>query len=81
MTSRTIVENVTFTRPFLLRGMEAEQPAGTYVVETDEELIESLSFTAYRRTASWIRLPVAPGMGNGVQISRIEPDELAEALK
>ena len=49
MTMRTSRRTVTFARPFSLRGIETEQPAGTYAVETDEELLEGLSFPAYRR--------------------------------
>ena len=47
MTMRTSRRTVTFARPFSLRGIETEQPAGTYAVETDEELLEGLSFPAY----------------------------------
>ncbi|MCW2239141.1 hypothetical protein [Azospirillum canadense] len=77
--SRTTVKTVTFTRPFKFRDMDEERPAGPYEVETDEELIEPLSFAAYRRTALWIRLPQRPG-GDGSQVVRIEQDELDEAL-
>src|SRR5690348_5954080 len=50
MISRTISKTVTFARPFRLDGLNAIQPAGSYVVETDEELLQALSFPAYRRT-------------------------------
>jgi hypothetical protein len=80
MTSRTTVKTVTFTRPFTLRGMDEERLAGTYVVETDEELIEPLSFAAYRRTATWIRLPRRPGGDGSSQLALIDPDELDEAM-
>ena len=46
MTMRTSRRTVTFTRPFSLREIGTEQPAGTYAVETDEEPIEGLSFMA-----------------------------------
>lgn len=77
--SRTTVKTVTFTRPFKFRDMDEERPAGPYEVETDEEMIEPLSFAAYRRTALWIRLPQRPG-GDGSQVVRIDQDELDEAL-
>ena len=57
MMTRTITKTVTFGRPFALSGLDGPQPAGTYTVETDEELIPALSFAAYRRTATWLRLP------------------------
>lgn len=80
MTKRTTIKTVTFTRPFTLRGMDEERPAGAYVVETDEELVEPLSFAAYRRTATWIRLPRRPGGNDSEQLARIDPDELDEAM-
>ncbi len=46
MAPRTSRESVTFARPFSLRGVDGVQPAGTYVVETEEEPVESLSFPA-----------------------------------
>ncbi len=44
MTTRTNARIVTFARPFLLKGIDRELPAGDYRVVTDEELIEGLSF-------------------------------------
>jgi hypothetical protein len=67
MMTRTTVKTVTFRRPFALSGLEGVQPAGIYTVETDEELISSLSFSAYRRTATWLRLP---GWREGTKPSR-----------
>ncbi|WP_246337246.1 hypothetical protein [Azospirillum oleiclasticum] len=68
------------TRPFTVQGLEEKQPPGTYVVETDEELIESLSFPVYRRTATWIRLPRHPGSPGLAQTALVDPDELDEAV-
>ena len=58
MPLRTSRRTVTFRRPFALRGLEGVQPAGTYEVETDEELLEQLSFPVWHRTATTIRLPL-----------------------
>lgn len=80
MTKRTTVKTVTMTRPFTVQGLDEKQPPGTYVVETDEELIESLSFPVYRRTATWIRLPQHPGCPGVAQLALIDPDELDEAV-
>ena len=84
MMTRTITTTVTFGRPFALIGLEGVQPAGTYAVETDEELIPSLSFTAYRRTATWLRLPgrregTEPPTGLS-EVVAIDPVELDRAL-
>ena len=48
---------MSFARPFMLEGYDQELPAGEYVVETDEELIQGLSCPAYRRPGqkqAWI---------------------------
>ena len=77
MTSRTTAKIITFSQPFSLRAMRGEAfPAGAYTVETDEELIEGLSFPAYRRTATWIRMPAQPGVAGAAQVIPIDPSEL-----
>jgi hypothetical protein len=76
MTMRTSRKTVTFRRPFSLSGLDEMQPAGTYTVETNEELLESLSFPAWRRTATVILLrPQAGGVGLGQDLE-IDPSEL-----
>src|SRR6267378_401528 len=57
MTVRTTSKTVTFTHPFNLSGMDKAQPAGTYTVETDEELLQTLSLPAYRRISTLVRDP------------------------
>jgi hypothetical protein len=43
MTVRTTSKTVTFRHPFNLTGTDEVQPAGTYTVETDEELLQPAS--------------------------------------
>ena len=81
MTIRTSRRTVTFARPFSLRGVETEQPAGTYAVETDEQLLEGLSFPAYRRVATTIFLPSRPGDLVSGQLVTLDPLELESAEK
>src|SRR5215207_1394253 len=76
---RTTRESVTFERPFSLYTLDGMQPAGTYIVEIDEELIEGLSFLAYRRVATTIYLPLHHRGPGSVQAVRVEPRELAAA--
>ena len=73
---RTTRESVIFTHPFILDGAEGVQPAGTYDVEVDEELIEGLSFLAYRRVATTIYLPLGSGAVGSHQAVRVDPGEL-----
>jgi hypothetical protein len=46
MTVRTTTRTVTFVHPFGLSGTVEEYPAGTYAVETDEELLQASSIPA-----------------------------------
>lgn len=85
MTVRTSHKTVTFTRPFVLSAIDGVQPAGTYSVETDEELLQTLSFPAYQRTATWIRLPLQPSSvgfvaAGSAQVVSIDCRELEAAL-
>ena len=59
MIARSLSKNVVFNRPFLLKGVDRMLPAGAYRVVTDEELIEGISFPAYRRVATMIFVPAA----------------------
>ncbi len=78
MLSRTRREDMVFRHPFSLKGWAEPQPAGTYAVETEEELIEGLSFPAYRRVSTTItRRPTRAGAL--VQAIPVDPRELAEA--
>ncbi len=78
MTVRTSRKTVTFKRPFSLSGIDEVQPAGSYTVETDEELLPGLSFPAYRRIATLIFLR---SRGGPVveEVANIDPLELQAA--
>jgi hypothetical protein len=76
MTTRTSSKHITFRLPFVLRGLDVAQPAGTYTVDTDEELIQALSFPAWRRTATTLKLV----RGGITEYVPIDPKDLDEAL-
>lgn len=80
MAIRTTSRAVTFHRPFVLDGFDEELPAGTYVVDTDEELLEGLSFPAYRRVATLIHLEAHTGRPGLRQTLTIDPASLDAAL-
>jgi hypothetical protein len=79
MTVRTSRKSVTFTQPFSLSGIDEVQPAGTYTVETDEELLPGLSFPAYRRIATLILLRSRGGGRIVEEVANIDPLELQAA--
>jgi hypothetical protein len=79
MSIRTSTRVVTFTRPFRLGAIGDEQPAGSYNVETDEERLDTVAHPAYRRIATWMRVPLQSGFA-GSQTIIIDPVELESAL-
>lgn len=81
MHERLTRKSVTFKHPFSLPGIDDQLEAGVYVVETQEELIEGLSFVAFRRVATTI---VADSKTYGKalrQIVTIDPQDLQIALE
>lgn len=80
MKTRTHERTVTFTRPFVLAGLDEVLPAGDYSVETDEELIAGISHAAYRRTSTVLRLPARSGPSHLMRAMTVDPDELEAAL-
>jgi hypothetical protein len=80
MALRTHRETLTFAHPFTLSGVEEVQAPGTYTVQTDEELLEGLSFLAYRRVATVIFVPLRHGGPGSLQAITTDPRELADAL-
>jgi hypothetical protein len=79
MTIRTTSKTVTFMHPFSLSGAIEAHPAGTYTVETDEEMLQTSSLPAYRRIATLLRLERNTGAVL-TQIVETNPAELAGAL-
>ena len=77
MTMRTTDKIITFHRPFCLKGVDRVLPPADYRVITDEELIEGLSFPAYRRVSTAIFVP-APS-GSAVEMVTIDPLNLQAA--
>ena len=81
MTTRTSKSTVTFKRPFVLDGFDEVFSPGVYNVETDEELLEGLSFLAYRRVANVIQLHSKSDRPGRTQALTIDPNQLDAALE
>ena len=75
--TRVITTTVTFVRPFILDGFDELQHPGSYIVDTEEELINSLSLTAWKRISTVIQL----NRHGGTEYVPINPDQLSEALR
>ena len=81
MQERTTRTSITFLHPFVLAGIDEKLKAGTYDVETCDELIEGLSFVAYRRLSTTI-VVAAGGYGDAArQMIAIDPLDLEVAQK
>jgi hypothetical protein len=79
MTIRTLYRTLSFAHPFQLKDMDRASPAGTYVVETDEERLQGLSFPAYRRVATRLLLPSGPPGSITGETIEVDPLELDAA--
>ncbi|MCW0233266.1 MAG: hypothetical protein OJJ21_06690 [Ferrovibrio sp.] len=80
MSSRSTETTVTFTHPFLVKGLDGLQPPGTYLVVTEEERLENLSFPAWHRTGTQLHLPAIATASATRQAVTIDPADLAAAL-
>lgn len=81
MRERITQSSVTFLKPFSLGGLDGEQSAGTYAIETTEVPIEPMSFVAYRRVSTTITLPALDKASLSRQVVTIDPYELEKALR
>ena len=81
MTTRTRSNIVAFRHPFLLTGVDRVLPPGGYRVVTDEELIDGLSFSAYRRVSTMIFVPAQSHLASSIEMVTIDPSDLHAAQK
>jgi hypothetical protein len=80
MMNRTVTRQVTFRHSFRIDGIAEAQQAGTYIVETEEEQLVGVSFTAWRRLETVIRLPRRPGGPMVDQVVTVDPIALEAAI-
>jgi len=80
MADRSTETIVTFAHPFKLSALDAEQPAGSYRVITDEVEIPGLSFLAYAHAATMLHVPAIGSKSAHRQVFNVGHEELAAAL-
>jgi hypothetical protein len=80
MTVRTTRTTISFSRPFKLKDLDDIQPAGDYLLDTDEELIEGVSRLAYRRIAT-LHLPSTSRPQSRTEVVSVSRAELDAALE
>ena len=76
---QTTTNEVTFRHAFYLKAVGSTLPAGTYRVDIEEERIDGLSFLAYRRLSTYIRVPATGHRSTSEQVFLVDPKELAAA--
>lgn len=74
--TRTTQSSVTFNAPFRLKGFKQPEPPGTYLVETDEEVIEGNDRTTYVRVATLLYIEA----GGTIRTVTVDPADLQTAL-
>lgn len=77
---RSTHDMIRFKQPFCLPEIAAVQPAGTYMVVTDEEELLGLSFSAWHRVSTQIHLPAIGEFRGQEQVTDIDPKSLASAV-
>jgi hypothetical protein len=73
---RTTRTKVTFRSAFKLPGFDCPEPAGTYDLEVDEEILEGNERTVYLRIATLIFLR----SGGMIRTMTVNPADLDAAL-
>ena len=78
MITRRHRDTVVFRHAFRLGGVDRELPPGDYPVVTDEELIEGLSFPAYRRLSTVMMVPAESTLA-ALEMVTVDPRDLEAA--
>lgn len=81
MNMRSSTSTVTFTHPVVLSGYSDQLPAGAYEVVVEEELLQGLSFVAYRRTATYLTVRGRRGHAGCSETWPITERDLEMALR
>lgn len=80
MNMRSSRSTVTFANAFALSGYTGELPAGDYEVLVEEELLQGLSFEAYRRTATYLIVETLRGRPGQSEMRATTETDLTRAL-
>jgi hypothetical protein len=78
MAARTQHKTVSFAHPFVMKGIDRVLPPGNYVVVTDEELLEGMSFPVYRRVSTAMMVQ-AQDRPSSIEMLIVDPHDLEAA--
>lgn len=77
MECRTTRSSVVFAGPTRIDGVDELLPAGAYDVDTDEEMIDGLSFVAWRR----VNTTIIVRSGGSVRAYTVRPSDLDASIR
>jgi len=77
MTTRMTSKTVIFSQPFVVNERDGEQLPGIYTVETEEESLDLVSISAYRRISTVMHCYTSNG---ATRYMDVDPNALAAAL-
>lgn len=80
MPERSTETTITFNNAFHVKGLEGPQPAGTYLVVTEEILLDGVSFPVWQRTATLLHVPAITAPAVMRQVFAIDSEDLLAAL-
>lgn len=81
MNTRSSRSKVTFRNGFAHPGYPDRLPAGTYEILVEEELLQGLSFEAWRCTATYLIVHETANRGGAVAMRPITQEHLDLALR
>lgn len=80
MLTRSTRSMVTFSNDFMIGESQREFPAGTYEILVEEELLQGLSFEAYRRTATYLMVRGRGSNAGQTTMQMTTKEELEHAM-
>ncbi len=81
MMTRTQQRTIHFNARALLDGLDYPLGPGDYELHEDEELIEGISWLAYRRVATFITIPPTSANGNVRRMLPVDAEAIEELLR
>jgi hypothetical protein len=76
METRSTRSHIRFRQPFTLPGLAGPQPAGRYVIHTEQEMLDTVTFMGWRQTALTIEI----AQDGATEHVTIDAQALREAL-
>ncbi|MGY6549096.1 MAG: hypothetical protein ACXIU7_08830 [Roseinatronobacter sp.] len=80
MDTRTNWSKLTFRQPFVLPGSEVVFAPGEYDLVTEDERLQGLTFTAYRRISAFLEVPVGACFPERMELRPVTDADLQQAL-